>query len=90
MKDLELTDILFKEQFYHEYTEEDARLEGLIYLQCCGSCKNFKYYLGSSGFCTNITTDNNIIFIDIMDTRCEKWEVSEAEKEFYDNNNQYL
>lgn len=75
IEELKFTDRLFKEQSYLEYTEEpdyteeDARLEGIMYLQCCGSCKKFKYYLGSGGFCTKNTNDNNIIFVDIMDNK---------------------
>jgi len=73
-------------QIIPEYTEEDARNERIMTLDCCCTCKNFKHFYASSGVCKlEKVIDKNVRFIDYLDYKCEKWYVCDEEKDFFES-----
>ena len=70
-----------------EYTEEDAIIERKSMLNCCCTCKQFKYCIASAGICLlDKISDNKVIkFVDYLDSKCEKWEVCDDEKTFFES-----
>ena len=92
MDGLDFDYIMSQSQDYPEYTEEDATKERLMMLNCCGTCKFFKHCFGSGGVCLKKSIESSIRvrLNDYMEDKCEKWDVIDEEKEFYENNKNFL
>lgn len=47
------------------------------YISTCGSCINFKHFMGEAGFCSiaehNCVCMDPCVMIDMWDTKCDKW-----------------
>ena len=92
MDNLDFENMMSKSQNFPEFTEEDMRKERLMMLDCCGTCKFYKHYFASGGICLKNAPESTkrVTLKDYMDDKCEKWDVIDSEKEFYEENKDNL
>jgi len=87
-EELDFSDFFdIQNQKIEEYTEEDAILERTIMLDLCCTCKQFKHCFASAGICLldNISDSNITRFVDYDGPKCNKWDVCDEEKDFFES-----
>lgn len=92
MDELEFGGIFPSSQNFPEITEEDAKKERLMMLDCCGTCKFYKHYFALGGICLNYSKilTIRVRLRDYMEFKCKHWDVIDSEKEFYKENKDNL